>query len=121
MYKGMERHDEFRIIYLKLLFTLKVKLVISNIPGIFPEINSTRNYLQYWQVKSSLWAQNGPLLSLKADDDPRMSLQFPTITYFTGTEEGGHLWSKTEEGRFGTVRPQENFSLASIVNVCNFK
>ena len=58
-------------------------------------------FLQSWQVKSSLGAvrsQNGPLLSLKADDDPRMALQFPTITSFIWTVEGLHPQSKTEDG-----------------------
>ena len=47
--------------------------------------------IQYWQVKISLgsvWTQNSPLLSLKADDDPQIFLQFPTITSFIGTVEG---------------------------------
>ena len=75
--------------------------------------------LQSWQVKSSLgavWAQNSPLLSLKADDDPQMSLQLPTITSFIGTTvEGRHLQSKTENGRLESVRPQANFSPDRIV------
>ena len=63
--------------------------------------------LQYWQI--------GPLLSLKADEDPRMTLQFLTINYFIGIVEGRHPQSKTEEGRFGSVRPQGNFTPDSIV------
>ena len=70
-------------------------------------------------MQSSLGAvrtQNGPLQSLKADDDPQMPLQFPTITSITGTVEGRHPQSKTEDCRLGFVRPQENFSAARIVN-----
>ena len=71
-------------------------------------------------MKSSLGAvrtSNGPLLSLKADDDPRISLQLPTIASFIGTIEGRHPQSKTENGRLGSVRTQGNFSPARIVIV----
>ena len=59
--------------------------------------------------------RTGPLLSLKADDDSRMSLQFPTITSFIGTVDGRRPLSRTEEGRFRSVWPHGNFSPASIV------
>ena len=69
--------------------------------------------IQSWQVKISFGAlrtHNGPLISLKADDDLRMSLQFPTITIFIGTLEVRHPHSKAEDGRLVSVRPQGNFS-----------
>ena len=74
-------------------------------------------------MKSSLGAvqtQNGTLLSLKADDDTRMSLQSTTITSFIGTEEGRHPQSKAEKGRFGYERTQGNFLPARIVKILKF-
>ena len=96
----------------------------------YPRIKEPRNQghllegeeLQYWQVKSSLGTvgtRNGPLLSLKADDDPQMSLKFPTITSFIVTVEVRHPQSKTEEGDFGSVQPQWNVS--SPTNIVRIK
>ena len=54
---------------------------------------------------------NDPHLSLKADEGPQMSLQFPTMTSFIGTVEGRHSHSKTEDDRLVSVRPQENVTV----------
>ena len=59
--------------------------------------NLIYKYIQYSAGEKFPW---GPFLSLKAGDDPQMSLQFPTITSFIRTVEDRHLQSKTEEGRF---------------------
>ena len=61
--------------------------------------------------------QNGPLMTLKADDDPRMSLQFHTITSLE-TVEGRHPQSKIEEVRFGSARPKRTFDLRSVLYFC---
>ena len=83
--------------------------------------NSPSGLLQSWQVKSSLgaiWTQNGPLLSLQAHCDPRISLQFLTITSFIGTVGGGHPQSKVEDGRLGSVR---TFHLPGLFNKKAYK
>ena len=67
-----------------------------------------RFIVQYWQMKSTLGAvrtQSGPLLSLKADVVPRMTLKFSTITSFDDRrrlsspvkDRRGPFWTATRE------------------------
>ena len=106
---------------LKKVIRYKIAIGVSNfhffknIPVEFRLLGTILKKVQSWVVKSSpraILIQNGPLLSLKADDDPQMFLQFPTITSFIGTVESRHHQSKTDDGRVGSVRHQWNFSLA---------
>ena len=65
------------------------------------------------------WGQTDPKwpspVSLKADDDTRMSLQFSTITSFIGTVESRHPQSKTDDERsLPSILPLPYFCLLKL-------